>query len=82
MQSTREHIIQLSGKQPEVQSYIMDDCYRWIAVKEPVAGTAAEEEEIRAPENEDQENGRMGSVCELRRRDVPGSSGAEIIGTG
>ena len=67
MPSAREYVVQLSAQQPEVQSYIIDDCYRWIAVQEPVSGTAIEEEEINAPENEDEENGKMGSVCDLRK---------------
>lgn len=58
---------------PNVGAFIVDDCNRWLIVCEPKKGMGWEEEEIAAEENNDHSNGRMGSVCNLRRTDEGGS---------
>ena len=68
MKEARQSIDEFALEQSDVQSYIIEECMRWVAVQDPVKGTGVEEEEIRAPENEDRQNGRMGSVCDLRAR--------------
>ena len=71
MTEAQREVESLSSKQPDVQAYIVDACRRWIPLHEPVQGSGMEETEIRAPENEDRETGRMGSVCDLfRHRDT------------
>jgi hypothetical protein len=67
MKEARQSIEEFASEQSDVQSYIIEECMHWLTVEEPVKGTGVEEEEIRAPENDDRENGRMGSVCDLRR---------------
>ena len=52
----------------DVHAYVVDECNRWILVREPEPGTGVEEEEIASPENNDPAGGRMGSVCDLRNR--------------
>jgi hypothetical protein len=68
MKGAREHVHKLAHEQPDVPAYIIEECLRWFPVQEPVKGCAGEEEEIHAPENDDQEQGRMGSVCDIRKQ--------------
>ena len=61
-----ERVHELAREQPDVQTYIIERCMQWFPVQDPVKGSALEEEEIQAPQNNDRDNGRMGSVCDLR----------------
>ena len=38
--AARERVVQLAAQQPDVQSYIIDDCNRWLCVQEPVSGNS------------------------------------------
>ena len=62
MKEAKAKIEQYAADQPDVQSYIVEECGKWIPISEPVNGSGVEEEEIRAPENDDSQNGRMGSM--------------------
>ena len=54
----------LASEQPDVPSYVVDRCWRWLQIHDPVAPDAAlETAEVDAPENNDPRSGRMGSVC-------------------
>lgn len=65
----------------DVEAFIVDEVQRWIPVRAPDRGSAEDEEEVAAAENEDPSNGRMGSVCDVRRRKgAPPPGGA--AGTG
>ena len=66
MRDAQDTIQQLALKQTDVQAYIVDECRHWLPVQEPDNGSGVEEEEIRAPENDDKGSGKMGSVCDLR----------------
>lgn len=58
----------LTQNQPDITACVVDECARWIRVREPERGSAEEEEEVSAPENNDPAGGRMGSVCDLGPR--------------
>jgi hypothetical protein len=58
----------LAREQTDVPAYVIDECMRWVPVREPTPGSADAEEEIAAPENDDPSGGRMGSVCDMRKR--------------
>ena len=62
MNEAKAKIEQYATDQPDVHSYIVEEVGKWIPVSEPVNGSGVEEEEIRAPENDDSQNGRMGSM--------------------
>jgi hypothetical protein len=69
MKQAQEQVHRLAAEQLDVHSYIIEECMHWFPVQDPVKGSALEEEEIQAPENEDRESGRMGSVCELKKHE-------------
>ena len=66
LEAARLDVLQMAREQADVQSYIVEGCLRWVPVQKPVKGTGLEEDEISAPQNDDPEKGRMGSVCDLR----------------
>ena len=67
MQLANQDIERLARDQPDVNVYIVEECLHWFPVEDPKKGAGLEEEEIGAPENEDQEGGKMGSVCDIRK---------------
>ena len=72
LEAARLDVLQMAREQTDVQSYIVEGCLRWVPVQKPVKGTGVEEDEISAPQNDDPDKGRMGSVCDLRApRDAP-----------
>lgn len=66
----------LAAEQLDVQSYVVDQCGRWLRVSRPEdPDSATEVAEVEAPENDDPQSGKMGSVCDLlARRPVPPST--------
>lgn len=67
LNEAQQSVKAMAAEQVDVRSYIIEQCMRWIMVQEPTKGSALEEEEIQAPENEDRDSGKMGSVCDLRQ---------------
>lgn len=65
----------LATEQPDIDTYVIDVCQRWIVVRNPVAPDASmEASEVDAPENTDPGSGRMGSVCDLLHRGRDGAA--------
>lgn len=71
MREAQEAVRGFADSEKEVGAFVLDQCNRWLAVRTPDAGCSAEEEEIAHSDNLDRANGRMGSVCDVRKPSVP-----------
>lgn len=67
----KEKVNTLAREGIDTDAFVLQPPMTWFVVTAPVNGTAIEEEEVAAVENENKSSGRMGSVCEVRKSNQP-----------